>query len=62
AALTVIHTQWLAQAGIDVPKDVPVEISPLFALDATGIAEQIESEKTLGSPHVIIGDKENVVE
>ncbi len=55
-ALTAIHTEWLTEAGIDVPKDASVEISPLFALDATGIAEQIQSGKTPVAPHVIIGD------
>jgi UDP-N-acetylglucosamine/UDP-N-acetylgalactosamine diphosphorylase len=34
------HRRWLESAGTRVAEDVPVEISPLWALDATGVAER----------------------
>jgi UDP-N-acetylglucosamine/UDP-N-acetylgalactosamine diphosphorylase len=33
-----LHTQWLRAAGTNVAAGVPVEISPLWALDAAGVA------------------------
>jgi len=33
AAMIAQHRRWLRQAGLDVPEDQPIEISPLFALD-----------------------------
>ena len=34
------HRKWLEAAGTRVAEDVPVEISPLWALDAAGVAER----------------------
>lgn len=34
------HRGWLTAAGVEVPADTPVEISPLWALDAAGVAER----------------------
>jgi UDP-N-acetylglucosamine/UDP-N-acetylgalactosamine diphosphorylase len=34
------HTQWLRTAGTRIAEGVPVEISPLWALDADGVAER----------------------
>ena len=34
AAMTAQHRRWLRDAGVEVPDDGDVEISPLFALDA----------------------------
>ena len=34
------HRGWLEAAGVEVPADTPVEISPLWALDAAGVAER----------------------
>lgn len=33
AALQKLHRGWLKQAGVAIPTEVPVEITPLFALD-----------------------------
>ncbi|MCS6864228.1 MAG: UDPGP type 1 family protein [Gemmataceae bacterium] len=58
AAMIALHTQWLAQAGIDT-RGHPVEISPLLALDAEELAEKIHAqtvllqEKVLHGPHVL---------
>ena len=34
------HTRWLKQAGVEVADGVPVEICPLFALDAEELAQK----------------------
>ena len=34
------HRRWLAAAGAEPPADAPVEISPLWALDAEGVADR----------------------
>jgi hypothetical protein len=41
--MIALHTHWLAQAGIDTSGH-PVEISPLFALDAEEFVEKIRSQ------------------
>ena len=43
AALSRIGREWLAAAGVAVPDDRPVEISPLQALDADELASRIAS-------------------
>jgi UDP-N-acetylglucosamine/UDP-N-acetylgalactosamine diphosphorylase len=54
AAQIALHTEWLRRAGIDTGGH-PVEVSPLFALDADELAEKILSTtvppgKTLPGP------------
>ncbi len=34
------YRRWLAAAGIEAPTNEPIEISPLWALDAAGVAER----------------------
>jgi UDP-N-acetylglucosamine/UDP-N-acetylgalactosamine diphosphorylase len=41
AAMIALHTEWLRQAGATVAQGTPVEISPLFALDAAELAGKI---------------------
>jgi UDP-N-acetylglucosamine/UDP-N-acetylgalactosamine diphosphorylase len=41
AAIVALHTDWLRQAGATVARGTPVEISPLFALDANELAGKI---------------------
>lgn len=41
AAMAALHTQWLRQAGARVDPGVPVEISPMFALDAGELATKV---------------------
>ncbi|MCH7751912.1 MAG: UDPGP type 1 family protein, partial [Planctomycetes bacterium] len=36
------HRRWLEAAGAKVADGVEIEISPLFALDAAGVAERVE--------------------
>jgi UDP-N-acetylglucosamine/UDP-N-acetylgalactosamine diphosphorylase len=41
AAIVALHTGWLRQAGATVAAGTPVEISPLYALDAAELAGKI---------------------
>lgn len=34
------YRRWLAAAGVETPAETPIEISPLWALDAAGVAER----------------------
>jgi len=44
------HGRWLDAAGATVDAGVDVEISPLFALDAQGVAERIEPGRRFEKP------------
>jgi len=44
------HRRWLRQAGAEVASDVPVEISPLFALDADELAAKIAAGTRITQP------------
>jgi UDP-N-acetylglucosamine/UDP-N-acetylgalactosamine diphosphorylase len=41
------HRRWLAAAGTRVRESVPVEISPLWALDAEGVAARGDRPGTI---------------
>jgi len=41
AQMVALHTEWLRRAGAEVARGVPVEITPLFALDADELAKKI---------------------
>jgi UDP-N-acetylglucosamine/UDP-N-acetylgalactosamine diphosphorylase len=41
ATMIALHTKWLRQAGATIEPGVPVEISPLFALDAEELATKL---------------------
>lgn len=41
AAMQLLHHRWLREAGANIAEDVPVEIGPLFALDADEVARRI---------------------
>ena len=45
-----LHRGWLRQAGAEVSDDVPVEISPLYALDAEQLAERITTGTRITEP------------
>ncbi len=40
--LSALHAEWLRKAGAEVAEGIPVEISPLFALDAEETAGKIQ--------------------
>jgi UDP-N-acetylglucosamine/UDP-N-acetylgalactosamine diphosphorylase len=53
AALLRIAREWIEAAGGAVVDGVPVEISPLFALDAGEVAEKIAPGQTFTAPTVL---------
>ena len=50
AAMTRIFRKWLREAGAAVSDDVPVEISPLLALDAEELKAKIEPGQRFDGP------------
>jgi len=50
AQMAALHREWLRGAGVEVAGDVPVEISPLFALDAEEVATKFAPGKKLRGP------------
>jgi len=50
AQMAAEHRQWLRIAGFDVADDAPVEISPLFALDAEEMASRMLAKKRITEP------------
>jgi len=47
--LAAFHRGWLRQAGVEVADDVPVEISPLFALDAEELRTKLQPGERITS-------------
>jgi UDP-N-acetylglucosamine/UDP-N-acetylgalactosamine diphosphorylase len=45
-----LHRSWLLRAGLTVPRGTPVEISPLFALDATELAAKVPHGFAIDGP------------
>jgi UDP-N-acetylglucosamine/UDP-N-acetylgalactosamine diphosphorylase len=50
AALTALHRNWLRQAGVEVADNVPVEISPLFALDVDELRTKLPPGTRITEP------------
>ena len=50
AQLSALHREWLRQAGAEVSDDAPVEISPLFALDAAELAAHLPPGTRITKP------------
>lgn len=50
AALSRLYHKWLRSAGAKVDDSIPVEISPLFALDAADVGAKIKPGLTLTEP------------
>jgi len=50
AQMAAVHREWLRQAGAEMADGVPVEISPLFALDAAELAEKIPAGTRISGP------------
>ena len=44
------HRRWLTAAGVKVSSGVPVEISPLWALDAAGVAARTDRPQSIDKP------------
>lgn len=50
AQMVALHRDWLEQAGVEVAKGIPVEISPLVALDADELAGKVQSGTKIDAP------------
>ena len=50
AQMVALHTEWLRQAEAQLADGVAVEISPLFALDAAEVAENITPGTQISTP------------
>lgn len=44
------HHGWLSAAGVKIAEDLPVEISPLWGLDAEGVKERAEAGMAIDEP------------
>jgi UDP-N-acetylglucosamine/UDP-N-acetylgalactosamine diphosphorylase len=49
-AMVSLHTRWLRDAGALVKDRVPVEISPLWALDAAAVQARVKTPLDIGEP------------
>ena len=49
-AIRGLAADWLTRAGVAVPPDIDVEISPLFALDPGELAEKVEPGQRIEGP------------
>lgn len=49
-AMLRLHARWLSEAGVDVPRDLPVEISPFLALNATELRERLRGRVAISRP------------
>lgn len=50
AAMIEQHKRWLRACGATVTKGIPIEISPLYALDAEQLAKRIDRAKVFEKP------------
>ncbi|MDI9445846.1 MAG: UDPGP type 1 family protein, partial [Planctomycetota bacterium] len=50
AQIVALHADWLRRAGAEVADGTPVEISPLFALDAEQLRERIAPGTRISQP------------
>jgi UDP-N-acetylglucosamine/UDP-N-acetylgalactosamine diphosphorylase len=50
AQITRVYTRWLQRAGVQVDAGVPVEISPLFALDEEELRDRIRPGTVIHDP------------
>ncbi|HID78571.1 MAG TPA: UDPGP type 1 family protein [Planctomycetaceae bacterium] len=48
--MVALHARWLEAAGVSVPPGVPVEISPLVALDADQLAANVPHDLRITGP------------
>ena len=50
ASLMRLHAGWLRAAGAELRADLPVEISPLYALDAEEVAKKLDRSRKFDAP------------
>ena len=51
------HRRWLEAAGTRVAKGVAVEISPLWALDADGVAHRVDRPNVISEPTYLVANR-----
>lgn len=51
AQMIALHRGWLQQAGCEIPPELPVEISPLFAQNAQELATRVRPGLAVTRPH-----------
>jgi UDP-N-acetylglucosamine/UDP-N-acetylgalactosamine diphosphorylase len=62
-ALTRLYARWIAEAGASLPpasaggQEVPVEISPLYALDASELKEKLEPPLPVTGDGILLGGR-----
>jgi UDP-N-acetylglucosamine/UDP-N-acetylgalactosamine diphosphorylase len=59
AQMVALHTEWLRRAGAKVARRAPVEISPLFALNADDLAGKIPPGTRVTKPTYFYPDDQN---
>jgi UDP-N-acetylglucosamine/UDP-N-acetylgalactosamine diphosphorylase len=52
-AIVQLHAKWLRQAGAEIRESAPVEISPLWALDAQQVAERAKLPMIIDRPTLL---------
>lgn len=57
AQMMALHRRWLRSAGARVADDVPVEVSPLFALDAEQTQARVRPGSVFSAPTYLRGDE-----
>jgi UDP-N-acetylglucosamine/UDP-N-acetylgalactosamine diphosphorylase len=54
-AMARLHRQWLEDAGVSIPPQLKVEISPLFALDKEELAEKLREKRLSVQENTYLG-------
>ena len=57
AQMIALHGEWLHRAGVDVAQGVPVEISPLVALDGEELARKVRPSMRITAPTYLSPDR-----
>ncbi len=55
-AMQALHRRWIRAAGATIGDDVPIEISPLFALEAADVARRLIASDTFDQPTFLTTD------
>ncbi len=55
AAMNNLHKSWLEEAGIRLPPETQVEISPLYALDRADLSRKLKKEKVEIKDRIYLG-------
>jgi UDP-N-acetylglucosamine/UDP-N-acetylgalactosamine diphosphorylase len=55
-AISNLAASWLEKAGVLVPQGVPLEISPLYALDAEELARKVDKSLKISGPTFVGND------